>query len=79
MSLFRLRLADGKPLMITPADRWTKTARLAVPIAALVFMVVWRLLRSSTNAIRKEIAQELVDVQQGKSVEPATVRLKKAR
>ncbi len=75
---FVFTLPTMKQLMMTPADRWIETARLVVPIAAFLLTAVWWLLRSSTNAIRKEIARALEDVQQGKSVDTGTVRLKKA-
>jgi hypothetical protein len=63
--------------MMTPTVRWLETARLAVPIAALVFIALWWLLRSSTTSIKKAIAQALEDAQESKPVGSATVRLKK--
>lgn len=75
---FVFALPTAKQLMMTPAVRWTETARLVGPIAALVFITVWWLLRSSTISIKKAIAQALEDAQEGKPVAASTVRLKKA-
>jgi hypothetical protein len=75
---FVFALPTAKQLMMTPAVRWTETARLVGPIAALVFITVWWLLRSSTISIKKAIAQALEDAQEGKPVASATARLKKA-
>jgi hypothetical protein len=75
---FVFGLPAVKQLVMTPADRWTETARLVVPISALVFIAVWWLLRSSTISIKKAIAQALTDAQEGKPVGSATARLKKA-
>jgi hypothetical protein len=74
---FVFALPAMKQLVMTPADRWLETARLAMPIAALVFIALWWLLRSSTTSIKKAIAQALEDAQEGKPVGSATVRLKK--
>lgn len=75
---FVFTLPAVKQLMMTPAVRWTETARLVGPISALVFIAVWRLLRSSTISIKKAIAQALADAQEGKLVGTTIARLKKA-
>jgi len=75
---FVLSLPAVKQLMMTPAVRWTETARLVGPMSALVFIAVWWLLRSSTISIKKAIAQALADAQECKLVGSATARLKKA-
>jgi hypothetical protein len=74
--VFALPAADE--FMMTSDDRWIETARLVVPIALLLLITVWWVLRSSTVAIRKEVAQVLVSVQEGKSTGESVVRLKKA-
>lgn len=51
---FVFALPAVKQLMMTPAVRWTETARLVGPISALVFIAVWWLLRSSTISIKRQ-------------------------
>jgi hypothetical protein len=71
-------LPPAEEFMMTSADRWIETARLVVPIAALLLITVWWVLRSSAVAIRKEVAQGLVSVREGKSAGESAARLKKA-